>query len=40
MGVVIVEEEGTVLGMNFGCPIVTSRDGDTLFRNYFGEDLL
>ena len=26
--------------VNFGRPIVTNEDGDTLFPNYFGEDLL
>jgi len=37
--VVIVEGEGTVLGVNLGRPIVTSWDGDALFPNYFGEYL-
>jgi len=39
--------EVAVLGMNFGRPIVTNEDilsslckSDTLFRNYFGKDLL
>jgi len=41
MEVVIVEGEGVVLGVNLGCPIVTSRDFATqLFPNYFGQDLL
>ena len=45
-GVVIVEGEGAVWGMNLGRPTVTSGDfaqlceSDTLFPNYFGEDLL
>jgi len=39
-GVVIVKRKGAVLGMNMGRPIVTNADGDTLFPNYFGEDLL
>jgi len=34
MGVVIVEFEGAILGVNLGHPIVTSRDGDALFPNY------
>jgi len=36
MAVMIVEEEGTVLGMNLGRPIVNNGDGDTLFQNYIG----
>jgi len=40
MGVAIIEGEGAVLGVNLGHPIVTSADGDTLFPNYFGVDLL
>jgi len=32
--------EGAVLGVNVGRPIVTDGDGDALFPNYFGEDLL
>ena len=47
MGVVIIEGEGAVLGVNLGCPIVTNGDvvvclfmRDVLFPNYFGEDLL
>jgi len=39
MRAVIVEEEGSVLGLNLGLPIVTNVDGDALFPNYFGEDL-
>ena len=36
-GVVIVEGEGTVLGVNVGYPIVTSGEFATrLFPNYFG----
>ena len=27
-------------GVNFVRPIVTNRDGDAFFPNYFGEDLL
>ena len=40
MGVVIVEVEGAVLGVNLGRSGVTNGDGDALFPNYFGEDLL
>jgi len=40
MGMVIVEVEGAVLGVNVGRPIVTDVDGDALFPNYFREDLL
>jgi len=29
--VVVIEGEGAVLGVNVGCPIVASGDGDTLF---------
>jgi len=32
--------EGAVSEVNSGCPVVTNRDGDALFPNYFGEDLL
>jgi len=39
MMMMIVEGEGTVLGVNLGRPVVTSGDGDALFPNYFGEDL-
>ena len=44
-GVVSVEKEGAVLGMNLGRPTVTNglselRDSDALFASYFGEDLL
>jgi len=40
MGVVIVEWEGLVFGVNLGHPIVTSGDFATrLFPNYFGQDL-
>jgi len=46
-GVVIVEEEGIVLGVNVGRPIVKHGDlvawlceSDAHFPNYFGEDLL
>jgi len=38
MGVVIVEGEGAVLGMNLGSAIVTNGDGDALFPNYIKED--
>jgi len=38
-GVVIVEGKGS-LGVNLGHPIVTNGDGDALFPNYFGKDLL
>jgi len=39
-GVVIVEEEGAVLGMNLGRPIVSNGDFATrFFPNYFGQDL-
>ena len=41
MGVVIVEEEGTVFEVNLGRPIVTNGVFATrLFPNYFGQDLL
>jgi len=41
MGMVIVEGEGAVLGVNLGRPIVTNKDFATrLFPNYFGQDLL
>jgi len=41
MGVVIVEGEGAVLGVNLGRPIVTNGDLVTrLFPNYFGQCLL
>ena len=36
MEVMIVEEERAVLEVNLGRPIVTNRDGDALFPNYFG----
>jgi len=38
MEVVIVEWEGAVLEVNVDVwrPIVTNRDGDVLFPNYFG----
>jgi len=46
-GVVIIEEEGAVLEVNVGRPIVTDGDfvawlceSDALFPNYFGEDWL
>jgi len=40
-GVVIIEGERAVLGVNFGHPIVTDGDSATrLFPNYFGQDLL
>jgi len=40
MGVVIVEKEGTVLGVNLGSQIVTNGDFATqLFPNYFEQDL-
>jgi len=32
--------EWAVFGVNLGHPIETNRDGDVLFPNYFGEDLL
>jgi len=39
-GVVIVEREWAVLGVNLGHPIVTNGDFVTrLFQNYFGQDL-
>ena len=39
-GVVIVEGEGAVLGVNLGRPIVTNGDFATrLFQNYVGQDL-
>ena len=37
---VIIKGEGAVLWVNLGRPIVTSRDDNMLFQNYFGEDLL
>ena len=41
VGVVIVEGEGAVLGLNLGRPIVTNGDFATrLFLNYFGQYLL
>jgi len=41
MGVVIVEGECAVLGVNLGRPIVTNGDLATrLFPNYFGQELL
>jgi len=41
MGVVIVEGEGTVLGVNLGRPIVTNGDFATrLFPNNFGQYFL
>ena len=40
IGVVTVEGKWAVLGVNVGHPIVTNGDGDALFPNYFGEDLL
>ena len=41
MGVVIIEGEGEVLGMNLRRPIVKSGDLATLlFPNYAGQDLL
>jgi len=46
-GVVIIEGEWAVLGVNLGHPIITNGvfvaqlcDSDVLFPNYFGEDLL
>ena len=39
-GVVIVEREGAVLGVNLGRPIVINGDGEALFPNYFGAELL
>jgi len=38
--VVIIKGEEAVSRVNFGRPIVTNGDGDALFPNYFGEDLL
>ena len=38
-GMVMVEGEGAVLGVNSGRFIVTNGDGDALFPNYFREDL-
>jgi len=39
-GVVIVEEEGAVLGLNLGHTILTNGDFATqLFQNYSGQDL-
>jgi len=40
MGMVIVEEEVAVLGVNMGRGTDTVRGGDALFPNYFGENLL
>ena len=47
MGVVIVEVEGAVVGVNLGRPILTNGDfvaylckSDVLFTNDFGSDLL
>jgi len=39
MGVVIVEREGAVLGVNLGRPIVTNWDGDTPFQITLEEDV-
>jgi len=39
MGVVIVEGEGALSGVNVGRPIATNGDGDSLFPNYLGDDL-
>jgi len=39
-GEVIVEKERAVLGVNLGRPIITNGDGEALFPNYFGIDLL
>ena len=36
MGMVIVEVEEAVSGVNSGRPVVTNGDGDALFANYFG----
>ena len=33
------QREGAVLGVNMGRSIVTNRNNDTLFPNYFREDL-
>jgi len=39
-GVMIIEGEGAVLGVNLGHPIVTNGDfAMWLFPNYFGQDL-
>jgi len=39
-GVIIVEREGAVLGVNFARPIITNGDYATrLFLNYFGQYL-
>jgi len=38
-GVVIVKEEGALLEVNVGHSIVTNWVGDTLFPNYFEDDL-
>jgi len=35
----VIVEEGAVLVVNLGRPIVINGDGDALFQNYFGEDL-
>ena len=41
MGVVIVEGEGAVMGVNLGRPIIANEDFATrLFPNYFVQDLL
>jgi len=37
---VIVEGEGTVLGINVGRHIITNGDSDILFPNYFEENSL
>jgi len=38
-GVVIVEKEGAVLGVNLGRPVVTNGDFATrLFPDYFGQE--
>jgi len=40
MGAVIVEEEGAVLGVHLGRPVVTKGDFATrLFPNYFWQDV-
>jgi len=38
-GVVIVDGEVAVLGVNLGRPIVTYGNGDGLFPSYFWEEL-
>jgi len=38
-GVVIVEGEVAVLGVNVGHTVVTNGKGDALFPDYFGKDL-